>query len=103
MEAKLELEREREATLALPGKDVELSFNDDDEEKITFTDEQLIQMRADEILKTVWIEYDTRMLTKSTSKAEFLDNNKEKAYALATTEFEADRIKKQEQMVNNEG
>jgi len=57
----------------------------DDEEE---TDELRIKIRSQEILKSVWREYDTRMYTKSTSKLEFFDTNKEKALALATKEIQ---------------
>jgi len=70
---------------------------DEESEEEEETDELRIKIRSQEILASVWREYDTRMYTKSTSKLEFFDTNKEKALALATKEIqeenEARRLK----------
>lgn len=59
---------------------------DDKEEMIVETYEQMVNRRTEEILKTVWIEYDTRMYMKFSSKLEFYEANKERARELAEIE-----------------
>jgi hypothetical protein len=72
---------------------------DESEFLITETKQQAITRRTDEILRYVWNEYDARMFTKSTSKYEFYEKNKEKALALATAEVEDQIRKKEEEQV----
>lgn len=72
------------------GVELEEEAEDEDEE----TDELRVKVRAQEILAAVWREYDTRMYTKSTSKNEFFDVNKEKAFALATKEIAEENEKR---------
>ena len=77
MEEKLALDAKREEARALPGemkkvvrRDPEASitpgWDEEVDEKLTETLEMKLSKRADEILHNVWIEYDTRMFTKST-------------------------------------
>lgn len=61
---------------------------DEENEEEEETDELRIRIRSQEILASVWREYDTRMYTKSTSKLEFFDTNKDRALALATKEIQ---------------
>lgn len=74
----------------------ELMGVDFDEElpELLPTEEQMIDKRTEEILKNVWIEYDTRMFTKSTPKSDFFDANREAARVLAIKEIEAEREQK---------
>ena len=57
------------------------------------TYEERLKARSEEIMQNVWVEYDTRMYAKSTSKLEFFDKNRARALALA--EAEMDQAKKQ--------
>ena len=78
-------------------KDVD--FDEDGEEEET--DELRIKIRTQEILVNVWREYDTRMYTKSTSKNDFFETNKERAIALATQEImEENELRKQKAIGN---
>jgi len=52
------------------------------------TDDQKLDKRTKEILQTVWQEYDTRMMAKSTSKLDFFATNKAMAMDLAVRESE---------------
>jgi hypothetical protein len=61
---------------------------------IVETYEEMVKRRTDEILKSVWIAYDTRMYMKFSSKLEFYEANYEKAKALAETEVN-DELKRQ--------
>lgn len=113
MEEKLELDAKREEAKearALPGemkkvvrKDPEASitpyWDEDDEEKLADTLDMKLNKRADEILHSVWIEYDTRMYTKSTSKAEFLAQNRPMALELARKEYDEEQAKLAEKEV----
>ena len=71
----------------------------DEEQAAEETDEQRIEKRTNEILKSVWKEFQTRMYTKSTSMSEFFDSNKEKARELAEQEFEEEKLSLQEDEV----
>lgn len=66
-------------------------------EEITF--EKQVKMRAEEILRIVWNEYDMRMFTKSSSKLEFYEANYEMAKDLAEKEIEAELKRKEEKEV----
>lgn len=55
------------------------------------TDETLISIRANEILANVWMEFNARMISKSTSKSEFYETNMDMATALAAKELQQDR------------
>ena len=48
----------------------------------------------------VWGELEARMITRSTSKAEFLNANREQAIALATQEFEKVKNKKLQKVLD---
>lgn len=93
----LKEEEERLAQMqALPGGSSSLipsseSEIDADEFKITETDEEKIVKRTDEILQSVWREFQTRMYTKSTSKLTFFESNRAMARGLAEKEFEEER------------
>jgi len=76
-------------------------FNPDDENSFVETYEMKIANRTEEILKSVWIEYDTRMFTKSTSRAMFYESNREQARALAVKEYEEEEAKKSLIKVDN--
>eukprot|EP01036_Dinobryon_divergens_P027893 gene27893-36747_t len=82
-EEKLRLQQEIEKGPVSLSKDVDFDEEGDEEE----TDELRIKIRTQEILTNVWREYDTRMYTKSTSKNDFFETNKERAMALATKEI----------------
>jgi len=58
------------------------------------TVDQRIERRTLEILQEVWREYDVRMYTRSTSKKEFFDMNREKAVLLANQELAEEKEKK---------
>ncbi len=62
--------------------------SNDDETTIVETDEMKISKRTDEILQSVWREFQTRMYAKSTSKSVFFESNKEMARELAQNEFD---------------
>ena len=64
---------------------------DEDQEGSPLTDEQKMLFKTEAILKTVWAEYDTRMVTKQTSRVEFYDLNRKKAEELAKIELEEER------------
>jgi hypothetical protein len=76
-------------------------FNPDDENSIVETYEMKIANRTAEILKDVFIEYDTRMFTKSTSRALFYETNREKARALAIKEYEEEMESKSMENVSH--
>lgn len=59
------------------------------------SEEALIAKRTEEILQAVWIEIDTRMYAKSTTKTEFFDANRVMARGLAEKEFEEEKAKKE--------
>ena len=98
-----------EASSATPGQSTDLSQTaedwgaasitpiwDEEEEEEGPTYEEKLEVRTKEILQNVWVEYDARMYAKSTSKLEFFNKNREKAGALATAEFEAERARRSE-------
>ena len=60
----------------------------------------MIEERAKEITLGVWAELEARMVTRSTSKAEFIEQNKAQAIELATAEFQSRRSKKVEKIVS---
>ena len=68
----------------------------DEEMEDEETDELRIKIRSQEILANVWREYDTRMYTKSTSKNDFFEVNKERALALATKEIAEENEKRKQ-------
>jgi hypothetical protein len=86
-------------TTTTASKGNSVSFDEEGEEVDEVTEEMLIKIRTQEILANVWREYDTRMYTKSTTKAEFFDTNKATATELATKEIIAEREKKNEQLL----
>lgn len=55
--------------------------------------EDKLKKRTDEILKNVWREMESRLYSKSTTKEEFFDANREKAKMLAEKEVEERRIR----------
>lgn len=63
------------------------------------TAEDKIQRRTQAILRNVWREFETRLYSKSTSKEEFLEANKERARALAEKEYSEDRVKRRALLV----
>jgi hypothetical protein len=70
---------------------------DEDKEVIeeALSEEALISKRTEEILQSVWVEIDTRMYAKSTTKTEFFDANRIMARGLAEKEFEEEKVKKE--------
>merc|ERR1711998_165738 len=68
---------------------------DEDQDELPMTEEQKINFRAEAILKTVWSEYDARMITKQTSRNEFYDINREKAVELARKEINEENESKE--------
>jgi len=70
---------------------------DEDKEVIeeALSEEALISKRTEEILQSVWVEIDTRMYAKSTTKTEFFDANRIMARGLAEKEFEEEKAKKE--------
>lgn len=75
-------------------------FSDEELDIRVVTDEYKISNRSQEILQSVWAEFDARMYTKSTSKLEFFDKNRPMAMELATKEFEDERAKAQAELVS---
>lgn len=63
------------------------------------TDETLISIRANEILTNVWMEFNARMISKTTSKSEFYEINMDMATDLATKELQAMRDKEKKMEV----
>merc|ERR1719231_1229763 len=61
---------------------------DEEEDSSRLTDEQKITLKTEAILKTVYAEYDARMVTKQTSRSEFYDLNRERATELARIELD---------------
>lgn len=101
VEQELELKLEHEKMMKLSTV-VEASQSIDDKEGYEpETVEQMIKRRADEIIKNVWIEYDTRMYTKSSSKLEFYEANIEKARELAEKEVEEQLLLQKKKEVSN--
>ncbi len=96
---RLEAEEQAKGKSNLSIKD-QLGLLDEEEERFPLTEEELIAKRANEIMLTVWAELEARMVTRSTSKAEFLEFNKDQAIALATQEFQASKNKKIEKIVS---
>ena len=58
--------------------------------------EERIVRRTDDILRGVWREMESRLYSKSTTKQEFFDANREKARALAEKEFDEERSRRLE-------
>ena len=83
LELQNELELNRNNSIMI--SEIELN---DDETIIVETDQMKISKRTDEILQSVWREFQTRMYTKSTSKSVFFESNKEMARELAQKEFD---------------
>jgi hypothetical protein len=73
-------------------------WDEEEEEEEGPTYEEKLEVRTKEILQNVWVEFDARMYARSTSKLEFFNKNREKACALATAEFEAERSRRSEAM-----
>eukprot|EP01038_Epipyxis_sp_PR26KG_P012491 gene12491-16757_t len=97
-EEELQLARARNASSLVKSKPSPSSLDDEEnmlafDEEVLFSDEELLMTRTKEILQSVWIEYDMRMFTKSTSKKEFFANNMEKAKELATQELQVKKEK----------
>jgi hypothetical protein len=63
------------------------------------TDDEKLAKRTKEILQTVWQEYDTRMMAKSTSKLDFFASNKAMAMDLAIRESEDQLLEQYEMQV----
>lgn len=76
--------------------------DDEDEEAekeknfLVETDDEKLAKRTKEILQTVWQEYDTRMMAKSTSKLDFFASNKAMAMDLAIRESEDELLEQYE-------
>jgi hypothetical protein len=64
------------------------------------SEEDKIKGRTEDILKNVWREFETRLYSKSTSKVEFFDANREKARTLAEKEFGEDRVRRRQALVS---
>jgi hypothetical protein len=64
---------------------------DEDQPPAAETDEQMLTRRSDEILRGVWKELEARMYTKSTSRSEFFDTNRDMARGLAEQELAASK------------
>jgi len=79
-------------------KERQIEFGEEVEDDIfpKETEDAALERRTQEILQTVWREYDTRMYTKSTSKHEFFDMNREQARTLAKQEFQDKKAQKKE-------
>lgn len=60
--------------------------------------EDKVQKRTQDILRNVWREFETRLYSKSTSREEFFDANRDKARALAEKEFDEERVKRRQQL-----
>jgi hypothetical protein len=73
---------------------------DAEEEEEQESEESLLEKRVNEILAGVWADLEVRTLTRSTSKAEFLESNKELAIELAKKERLETRQKKIEKLVS---
>lgn len=58
--------------------------------------EEQIARRTEDILRGVWREMESRLYSKSTTKQEFFDANREKARALAEKEFDEQRSRRLE-------
>lgn len=71
---------------------VDFDTDDSDPEEM-LTDEALISIRANEIMANVWMEFNARMVSKTTSKSEFYENNLDMATELAAKELQAKRDK----------
>jgi hypothetical protein len=63
------------------------------------TDDEKLAKRTKEILQTVWQEYDTRMMAKSTSKLDFFASNKAMAMDLAIRESEDQLLEEYEMQI----
>lgn len=85
-----------------PNASIDPSWDEDKEyiEEV-LTEEALIAKRTEGILQSVWVEIDTRMYAKSTTKTEFFDANRVMARGLAEKEFEEEKAK-QELMKDDE-
>ena len=90
VEEELELQKELELNKNNSIIISEIELNDD-ETTIVETDEMKISKRTDEIVQSVWREFQTRMYAKSTSKMAFFESNKEMARELAQKEFDEKR------------
>lgn len=110
IDEKLQLDKERVQTKSLPGEIKKVSrfdpgasitpgWDEEDDEVKAETVDQKLQKRANQILKNVWIEYDTRMYAKSTSKGDFFDQNRQMAMDLARKEYDEEQSKLQEKEV----
>jgi len=78
-----------------PSASIDPSWDEEKEDVIeALSEEASIAKRTEEILQSVWIEIDTRMYAKSTTKTEFFDANREMAKGLALKEFEEEKAKK---------
>jgi hypothetical protein len=60
---------------------------------------QFLGKRADEILSTVWAELDARLATRTTSKTEFFEMNRENAFQLAKRELEDVKVSKRQRIM----
>jgi hypothetical protein len=112
IEQELELEKEKAAQAARmlpvptadggprkqkdPNASITPGWDEEEDEVKEVTDEEKVKARADEILKAVWQEYDTRMYAKSTAKGDFYDQNRPMAIELATKELDEEKARKQE-------
>jgi len=112
IEQELELEKEKAAQAARmlpvpaadggprkqkdPNASITPGWDEEEDEVKEVTDEEKVKARAEEILKAVWQEYDTRMYAKSTAKGDFYDQNRPMAIELATKELDEEKARKQE-------
>ena len=83
-----------DASTGPDGDDVAMIFPkgcDEEEDSSRLTDEQKVTLKTEAILKTVYAEYDARMVTKQTSRSEFYDLNREKAMILARMELDEEK------------
>lgn len=99
----MELEREQEESDSKPRMSLAREFGILDEEEFALpqTDGEKIAKRSEEIMAGVWAEMEARMLTRSTTKKEFFDANKEKAVQLATDELEQSKNYKRQKIVSS--
>lgn len=72
---------------------------DDEAEPVVETDEEKVNKRSEEILTSVWREFQTRMHAKSTSKGEFFDTNRPMAIELAQKELDEAKTTKEDDEV----
>ena len=82
-----------------PSRPETYGLSDEEIESFEPTEPEKIAKRTDEILASVWRDYDSRLITKTSSKKDFFDANRAKATELATKELEEERSKKLSELV----